>query len=521
VSGRVNFKGKVQPAVWLFFEQKRATGTRPILQNHFFPVENEALFDFTLVAKTPTGVFRIERHASAKKRLFSDALHSYLAEPLSGDALDAIFDARDAKKLELYLTVKIWYKSFFYELLKFMTRGSADTFNLARPDGSGATAVEASFTHVKRGDKATVTHIDQQREIKDIPCELNGWDVTPAVRKGKAPAVKLEVFMRVHGGLSAKDEEEVARVFIAADYTKIYKFGGNSRGPVWYENLGSAPKGLERSLKTWELNVTNYLWLNTSFDRGAKICKDIMDLAKKAMAKPQLQVVEVIRNEIDARMVTANHWGDLREDWNTERYQRKLSDLFGAIHQNQWYASPVRLIRDMTTTSLQKVFFGSEDPLSPDEQAALILQYGTGHCGEHTDVSYSVVRQLMENGHAAKFENIIYTGNANVDHAFVVGGIRAAEIIDTKRAHPFNGKVGEAVRVWDLKATLAANAGKDGFVLDPYLAPTRQARTAKELLTRLNAKTRGAKRTDCLWWGGQHPFDPAETLVTKASVRGV
>src|SRR3982750_2580256 len=116
----------------------------------------------------------------------------------------------------------------------------------------------------------------------------------------------------------------------------------------------------------------------------------------------------------------------------------------------------------------------------------------------------------MENGHDAKFGNVIYTGNSNVDHAFVVGGIRVAEVIDTKRAHPFSGKVGEAVRVWDLRAALAANAGKDGFVLDPYLAPTRQARTAKELLTRLNAKTRGEKRTDCLWWGGQHPVDPVE-----------
>jgi hypothetical protein len=524
MSGRIGYNGMVQPAIWFDFMLTKGAGSRHAFANHFFQVENEALFDFTLVAKTPKGVFRLERHATKKRRLFDGELNTYIAEPISASALNAIFDANepfDAKTLQLFLTVKIWFKPFFYEMLKFLTRDTGDTFNLARPDAQGASDVESSFTHVRRGERATITHPDQQREIKDIPCELHAWDIRPASKSGKPPTVKLRVFMKIHGGLAKPDEEEVARIFMAADYTKLYKFGLNTRSKPWFESLATAPTGIERSLKTWELNVTNYLWLKANFNRGDKIRQEIMALATAGMAKPQLEVVQIIRDAIDARLVTANHWGDLREDWITERYQRKLSDLFGAIHQNQWYASPVRLIRDMTDTRFQKAFFGLEDPVPDDDKAALILQYGTGHCGEHTDVSFSICRSLMDAGNQAKFVNIVYTGNANVDHAFVVGGFRVSEVIETLRTHPFNGKVGDAVDVWDLRAMLAQNPGKDGFVLDPYLAPTRQARTAKELLARLNSRERGAKRTDCLWFGGQFGPGPAETRVNKLNIRGV
>ncbi|MCX7727021.1 MAG: hypothetical protein N2053_09260, partial [Chitinispirillaceae bacterium] len=120
------------------------------------------------------------------------------------------------------------------------------------------------------------------------------------------------------------------------------------------------------------------------------------------------------------------------------------------------------------------------------------------------------------------FENVIFTGNANIDHAFVVGGIRVVEIINTFYRHSHSpGNVGDPVTVWDLRSTLAANPGKAGFVLDPYLAPSRQAVTAQDLLNALNAPRRGNKRTDFLWWGGQYPETPYPRVTSRNSVTGV
>jgi hypothetical protein len=159
--------------------------------------------------------------------------------------------------------------------------------------------------------------------------------------------------------------------------------------------------------------------------------------------------------------------------------------------------------------------------LNADVRSALILQWGVGHCGEHAMVSFSIVRTLMQKGHAAKFENIVYSGNANIDHAFVVGGIRPREQLRTRRRHSFPPyRAGQDTVVWDLRDALAANPGETGFVLDPYLAPSRQSRTAQELLVSLNAARRGARRTDCLYYRAQHP-PPEAPSRNVPSVRGV
>jgi hypothetical protein len=132
-----------------------------------------------------------------------------------------------------------------------------------------------------------------------------------------------------------------------------------------------------------------------------------------------------------------------------------------------------------------------------------------------------VIRELMERGHGAKFEHVIHCGNANIDHAFVVGGIKVTKIIHTKYALSISPRpLGDPVDVWNLREALAAAPGNDGFVLDPYLAPTVQARTATDLLAGLNAAKRGAKITDFLWYGAQHPELPTPE-ETKPSVKGV
>jgi hypothetical protein len=506
---RIAFKGSIKPAVFLSFKSIKVPGCHASADENFaYQVENESLFDFTLVATTPT-VYRLERHTSKSKKLFDADLNTYIAEPIAASALNDIFDAHDAGNLKLFLTVKIWYMQFFSVLLGFLTRTAGDTFTLARPDDPKP--VEDSFHYARGKSGVSVTHIDKQDMIKDIPCILTGWDIVPAKSPKAPPAVKLFFYMQLKEKLAAADRDSAVRIFLASDYSKVYRFGRNNRPNAWWSS-SAAPSGIERSLKTWELNVFNFLFNHSSMSRGETIRQEIISNAKSAMAKSQLDVVQEIRDDIDARLITSNHWGDLREDWIKERYQHKLSDVFGAIHQTQWYASPVRFLRDLGTLK------GFDD----DQNAQLILQWGTGHCGEHTTVSFSIMREIMNTGNAPKFECIIYSGNANIDHAFVVGGIRVANVIHTTRRTTFHpAGIGKPVDVWDLRDTLSKNPGKVGFVLDPYLDQKVQARTARELLTALNAARRGAKKTDFLYYRKQHPVLPAPAEETRASVKAV
>jgi hypothetical protein len=519
----ISYSGRIQPVVWLSFQSIKVTGAHTSANENFlYAIENESTFEFTINATTPSGNYVLQRRANRSRRLFNVPLNTYITEPVSAATLNSILAAQDSGNLTLTVSIKIRYEEFFLELLRYLTRTDSDTFNLARP--ADATTVEGSFYYQRSGSRGIIRHKTKQRYFQNIPAKLSGYQVTPSSNTSRPPRIKLYIYLLIREQLSRSDRNETIQIFIASDYSKIYRYGRNNRTSPWFgdpsnysrvsPNLTlSAPTGIELSLKTWECNVINYLWNHTSLTRGETIRQEIIQSGVAVISNTQLQVIQAIRNKIDERVITANHWGDLREDWHTERYQRKLSDLFGGIHQRRWYASPVGFIRELGDKHLR-------DDL--DSQSALILQYGTGHCGEHATVSFSVIRSLMQAGHNIKFENVIYTGNANIDHAFVVGGIRLYEIINTfyRRNHS-PGNVGDPVTVWDLRYTLALNPGKDGFVLDPYLAPSRQAATARQLLNALNASRREAKRTDFLWFGGQFPTTPAPTRVSRSSVRGV
>lgn len=531
---RISYSGTVQPAVWLSFKADKVSGAHSVGNaNVSYHVANESLtrFDLRVVTTSPNRTFTITREATRRNRRFSSRLNTYLADPVNTDLLNQIIDAHnrltaDPNALRMFLNVRIWYKPFFREMLKFMTRTASDTNSLANPGGDQA-AVENSFTHTRSGSRTRITHPNHTDNVRDIPTILTGVDVTPAPRSGRPPRVKIYLYMKIKESLNAADQANATRVFMAADYSKIYRYGrhpGTRRRPWFGDGTGdtratpnsgaAAPTGIEVCLKVWEMNVQNYLMNHVDLTRGERIRQAMVTSAQAGIARPQAQVVRGVRDDIDRRLVTANHWGDLREDWITEQYQRKLSDLFGAIHQRQWYASPVSFYREMAKALRFNV----------DTRTQLVLQYGTGHCGEHAVVAFSVIRQLMRNGHTAKFQHVIYTGNSNIDHAFVVGGIRPTERLRVRRQHSFRPyHAGDQATLFDLRAALAASPGVDGFVLDPYLAPSRQASTARALLTALNARRRGRKRTDHLSYstGGLHPPPDATQRAGVSTVRGV
>jgi hypothetical protein len=308
---------------------------------------------------------------------------------------------------------------------------------------------------------------------------------------GKPPAVKLLFELDFLSALDAT-RKEIMRKLIAMDWSKLARFGS-----------GKAP--IPDSVKAWFANVNVWLANHTDVSRGEKIRQDIL---KRHLGKTPKQLSVDLRDDIDLHIVTANHWGESREDPKRERYQWKLSDLFGTIHQTAWLASPVCHIRN----------FRDRLSLTDDKLAALILQYGTGHCGEHATVSFSLMKEIIDSP-GSKVSFAILTGNANIDHAFVVYDLDVVEVFKTITTNPNNTRTGGAghdISVWNLKDTIAKNAPRDGYVMDPYLDQKVMKATAKELLTALNNKNRVASRkdTDFLAFDGEHPSSYSETDLT-------
>jgi hypothetical protein len=166
--------------------------------------------------------------------------------------------------------------------------------------------------------------------------------------------------------------------------------------------FGKPTDPIPTNVKVWNNNVLFYLANHTDIARGERFRSAI---ASRHQAKSPKQLSVDLRDDIDLHIVTANHWGQAREDMKTEHHQRLLSDLFGTLHQTAWLSSPVHFNRELS----------DELKLPLDKIAALTLQYGTGHCGEHAQTSFSVMRTLMS-APGNQVSNVVLSGNANIDH---------------------------------------------------------------------------------------------------------
>jgi hypothetical protein len=100
----------------------------------------------------------------------------------------------------------------------------------------------------------------------------------------------------------------------------------------------------------------------------------------------------------------------------------------------------------------------------------------------------------------------VRTGNANIDHAFVVYNLKVEKVILTRttatnntRERLADGKIappGWEIKVWDLRKTIANNAPQVGYVMDPYLDASIMRPTAKQLLDALNSPKRKKDHKD-------------------------
>jgi hypothetical protein len=470
--GIINYKGKLPIAVVLVWKGETiANALTDTLKNHVYAIANESVTEFTVTGAGGAPLV-ISRKATAKARYFDLKLNTYTTSPVPGDALDAHL-AQAAPKGTIDLTFS--YRTFFDKMLEQDTRTDSDLHNLANPNNSSA--ILDTFTHSSAGGVVRITYKSATEKLVAIPFKLIDKQITPGPT-GKPPAVKLVLELDFLTGVNDA-RREAMRKLVAMDWSKLVRYGSTLT---------------QDFVKVWQKNLYAYLANHSDKARGEKFRQGIV--ARHRIKVPDVLATE-LRNDIDLHIITANHWGEARESLTAERHQRLISDLFGTLHQSAWYASPVAYIREFRR--LLKLRY--------KETAGLVLLYGAGHCGEHAQTSFSILGDIIDSP-GGKISRAILTGNANIDHAFVVFDLDVTKVILTKATAANNTSVakGDETNVWNLRETIAANA-KKGYVLDPYLDPSVMKPTADELLTALNSKKRKAqaKDTDFLFFGGEHP----------------
>lgn len=476
--GIVNHPGDLSVAVVLEFKGETVAGalaTTAAEKGYRYLIANESVTEFELRGYLGGAVHKIGRKAAPGKRLWDEALNTFLTGPVSGTDLDALLAG--SPKWAIDLTFK--YSTFFDALLESMTADDSALNNTAKPADSDK--LLSTFTRTAANGAVSITYKSAVERITNVRATLVDKQVTPG-SGGKPPSVKLVFELDFLTGLDAK-KRSMMRKLLAMDWSKLARYGKHVSTPNY--------------ALVWEKNVYHFLLNQTSLARGRKI-RDQLKSANKAKTAEQLS--SDLRDDIDAWVITANHWGEARESLTTEKHQRLLSDLFGTLHQQAWLASPVQMSRSVEHSK----------GLSPDDGVALTLTWGAGHCGEHAAVSFQLLKAIIDETSGKEVSHVVFTGNANIDHAFVVYNLDVKKVVKTTTTAANNSRVdgaGKKIHVWNLREAISDNAPKKGFVMDPYLDATVQKPKAEDLLAALNNARRKAakKHTDFLAFDGEHP----------------
>lgn len=475
--GTVNYAGDVSVAVVLLFKSEAVSGALGSTGTTYrYAIANESVTEFEIRGQVGATTHRIARRAGPGRRLFDESLNTYLSGPVSGADLDALIDGSPTWRIDLTFS----YRTFFDVLLEHLTAPAGATENIARPADSAR--VLSTFSRAASGSGVSINYVSATERITNLPLTLADKEVRPG-SGGAPPSVKLVFELDFLTGIDDA-KRAMMRKLLAMDWSKLARYGQpSSTLPVY--------------VQTWWTNVYQYLLNHTKLDRGRTI-RDQIKSANKTKTAQELSTA--LRNDIDSWIVTANHWGEARESLTTERHQRLLSDLFGSLHQSAWLASPVCFLRELSDNL----------SLSDDDGAALVFTYGAGHCGEHASCSFVLLKAIISETSAREVSHVIYSGNANIDHAFVVYNLDVSTVIRTKTTAANNSRVGGAgksIYVWNLRDAISSNAPRKGFVMDPYLDPTVMRATAEELLEALNNARRRSSRknTDFLAFVDEYP----------------
>jgi hypothetical protein len=494
--------------------------------NFVYVIQNDLLtdWDISLHFKQDQNI-DFHRHADPRRPMFDDRAMSYESDPLPASVLADLFTNRTNN--QAHMTIKVTFKKFSRVILDHMTRTVDDLHNLADPDPGDKAGILASFVERPGARKRDYTFPEESREIKDIPCHLDSFNAI-----GNAGAI-LTFHLDIQK-LPEKDRREAILTLMAADHSKLLELGAES-----------ATGETKKRIDVWTNNVIGFMVNYTNVVRAQKIFDDIVRFAKDAYENndPSLQTQENlvlhVRNAIDIKMITANHWADDRENEPGEEFQFAMSNVFGSILQSKKYASLVMLVRGIDADlakpqdEVRKKLAQERDAekikvlqtqlrrLELDERkdwALYILQSGVGHCGEHANVSFFILRTLMETKVSkgkqikALLGSIILSGNANIQHDFVIGGMRPGSIIKAvgRIDNSLRPKVkkGEVIQVIDLEKLLKEHPGEDGFVCDPYLSLKKQKISLRALLKKITSHPVQALRTVAVGASLFHPPDP-------------
>ncbi len=409
--------------------------------------------------------------ASLAYATFDQEAGTYTTGPVRSADLDRLLDP--ATPATFTVDLRFTYTTFFDVLLAQMTRTDADLHNLAHPND--VDEILGTFEHTLEDKKPIITYREATHRMREVPCRLVDLEHAPS-------RVKLR--------FELQPRREDMRRLIAMDWSTL-------------AHVETTPDQPPRHVEVWRENILAFLANQTDMGRADRFRTSI---ATRHADKAPKHLAEAVRKDIDRYVVTANHWGEARENPKLERHQALLADLLSTLQVSAWLASPLCHSRQ-----LAKLY-----NLSLDQRAALTLQYGTGHCGEHGRTSFSILRTIMSMPDT-QLDSIVLCGNANIDHGFVLCNLRVTHVLLTTATNPANTRVsvGQEIRVFNLRDALAANPTPDVFVVDPYLDPSMMRSTADGLLVALNNKNRrkDGKDTDFLVYQTQHP-QPVE-LVTE------
>ena len=465
---------------------------RDQIQNIPYIVANDLITAFTITAQTSPALV-IARRAATGKPLYDNTINAFVAEQVPGPALDALIDAKETTSCAI--DMEFTYLEFFETLLAHMTDGDTnDPRSIANPKDEKA--ILAMFTRTAAGKDIDFVYKKKSEKVAGLPCKLA--DVEVKSRKPKSPAVKLVFAL----DFTPVDDTRraIMRKLIALDWSKLVKHG----------QVPKKGQKLPERVRIWAENRDNFLLNQMHLGRGQTIRTEMF--ARHFTKTPQ-EISTDLRPDIDQHLITGNHWGQKREDKVAEPYHNALSDLFGSLHQKAFLASPVNAIR-MIEFNLSQLRAGSAGTgLTADEYAALVLQCGVGHCGEHSDVSFSILSAIASDP-KGKISRVVKTGNANSDHEFVIYDLDVVRVIKTITTNTANTRpkdngdpmgAGSLVHVWNLRKTIESTAPRVGFTMDPYLDLSVMKPKVEDLLTALNNAERGSLKTDFLFFAGQTP----------------
>jgi hypothetical protein len=506
------------------------TGMRPWVPNPLAPdyrVDNPALAECTITLTLQPGrvitLHRPDGDRSSTRQGYPRYDHSPSIDTCVFDAvgiadIDRALDAVELNQLTGVATLSVRYNQLSYFMLKEMAKTGEGTRSLANPDDATRQRIMDSFRHER--DHGHAVYVQNTHGLHTVPCTLGLLSSSDLYDEVAVLNIALHL-----EGLSDVDRDEFVLSVMAAHHTTICELEAAHRvsNPNADEHRFDGVPGLLTLRDRLFDNLVRYVWNHTDLERAGRIFDEVVEAAHvdvwharaQAGARSDNNLVleeaaRSIRNEIDSRLVTANDYAEGREDGPgpLEAYQRRLSDLLGALQALRGVASPVALLRALkdrassfwtnaaTRASLANVRplrDGPDGPLSESEVAAnlkalLALQHGVGHCGEHADVSYAIIAELLRRTPDTRavlvgVVQVTYVNTRDLDHAFVVGGFQPQIINQLAQEQ------GELDRqfVFDVEGSLPS--GVNGFLLDPYLERTRDGScTARGLIPLLRQR---------------------------------